>query len=154
MPDLISEEFAPEITRRVVLRGVAVGGVALPLLAACGSGAETADTPSTSAASSPEASAGGSPALASTADVPVGGGEILADEQIVLTQPTEGDFKAFTSVCTHKQCAVNEISDGVIKCPCHGSQYSIEDGSVLGGPAPAPLAAIEITVDGDKITRA
>ena len=156
MPDRSSEDLKPEVTRRVVLRGAGISTVALPLLAACGNGPETADTPATSAAGSPETSSGGGgpSALASTSDVPVGGGEILDEEQIVLTQPAKGDFKAFTAVCTHQQCTVNSISDGIIHCPCHGSQYSIKDGSVVGGPAPAPLAAIDITVDGDKITRA
>ena len=89
-----------------------------------------------------------------TADVPVGGGIVLSDEQVVITQPTAGEFHAFTAVCTHAQCLVTAVSDGTINCPCHGSQYAIEDGSVVGGPAPAPLAEVDFTVDGDQITLA
>ena len=147
MPDRSSAEPRLEVTRRVVLRGAAVSGVALPLLAACGNDAGTTGGPATSAGG------GGAQALASTSDVPVGGGEILPDEKIVLTQPTEGDFKAFTAVCTHQGCTVTSISDGIIQCPCHGSQYSIKDGSVVGGPAPKALAPIKITVKADEITR-
>jgi Rieske Fe-S protein len=160
MPDPSADETKPEITRRVVLRGAAVSGVALPLLAACGGDDPAADTPETGAgggesspAEDPSADGSGT-ALTTTADVPVGGGTILKDEKIVITQPTEGDFKAFTAVCTHMQCLVGTVEDGTIKCPCHGSQYSIEDGSVLGGPAPKPLAPIQIKVDGNQITRA
>jgi len=86
--------------------------------------------------------------------VPVGGGIVLSDERVVITQPTAGEFHAFTAVCTHAQCLVTAVSDGTINCPCHGSQYAIEDGSVVGGPAPAPLAEVEITVKGDKILTA
>jgi Rieske Fe-S protein len=135
----------------------------LPLLVACGNDAETADPPATgdgaesgteTTTASPDAPAAGADPLAGTADVPVGGGKILADQKVVLTQPADGEFKAFTAVCTHQGCTVNSVSDGIIHCPCHGSQFSIEDGSVVGGPAPKPLGAVEITVEGDQITRA
>ena len=87
-----------------------------------------------------------------TADIPVGGGRILADQQVVITQPTAGTFMAFTAVCTHRGCVVASVADGTIVCPCHGSKFSITDGSVTGGPAPAPLAPVPITVSGSTIT--
>ncbi|HET6627536.1 MAG TPA: Rieske (2Fe-2S) protein, partial [Nocardioidaceae bacterium] len=150
MPDRSPDPSAPDVSRRIVLRGAALGGVALPLLAACGGDPETGDASVGGSGPSGSGGAGGARSLGSTGDVPVGGGEVLPDAQVVLTQPTEGDFKAFTAVCTHMQCLVNSVSDGVIHCPCHGSEYSIEDGSVLGGPAPEPLAEIAITVKGDR----
>ena len=84
----------------------------------------------------------------------MGGCLVVPDAKVVVTQPTEGDFKAFTAVCTHQGCLVETSSDGEIPCPCHASRFSIEDGSPLSGPATAALAAVEITVDGDSITRA
>ena len=39
-------------------------------------------------------------------------------------------------------------------CPCHGSAFSIEDGSVQAGPATKPLGAVEVTVKGGEITLA
>jgi len=39
----------------------------------------------------------------------VGGGIILPDEQVVVTQPSAGEFKAFTAVCTHAQCVVSSV---------------------------------------------
>jgi Rieske Fe-S protein len=147
---------APEIdaavARRSLLRGVAVGGLTLPLLAACGSddsGGAASD--GASADSGSGGSEGGSGVVA-TSDVPVGGGTILADAAVVVTQPTEGEFKAFSAVCTHQQCKVASIADGKISCPCHGSMFSIEDGSVQGGPAPAPLAEKQVTVEGDELS--
>jgi Rieske Fe-S protein len=159
MPEHGSEPSQTEVTRRVMLRGAAVSGVALPLLAACGDDPETAGTPAGGTGSEPGGGAsptgsGETGALASTSDIPVGGGQIIKDQQIVVTQPAEGDFKAFTAVCTHQQCTVTSVQDGIIQCPCHGSQFSVEDGSVQGGPAPAPLEEIPITVEGSTITLA
>jgi Rieske Fe-S protein len=55
-------------------------------------------------------------------------------------------------VCTHTGCTVSAVGGGTINCPCHGSRYSITDGSVVAPPAPAPLAAKSVTVVGGKIT--
>lgn len=151
------------INRRRALTGSAAVAVGVPLLAACGDDADTSATdPATSSGSeSPDASpsedggaAAGGAVLASAADVPVGGCLVVPDAKVVVTQPTEGDFKAFTAVCTHQGCLVETSTDGEIPCPCHASRFSLEDGSPLGGPATAALAAVEITVDGDSITRA
>lgn len=144
-----------ETTRRNVLFGVAAAGVAVPVLAACGSSdPESSDTP-TDTASSPSGSSS-SPAAGDgaikTSDIPVGGGKIFTDEQIVVTQPTEGEFKAFSAVCTHNGCLVNQVEDKQIKCPCHFSRYSIEDGHVEGGPAPKPLPEKTVKVTGDTLT--
>ncbi|MBS2532975.1 Rieske (2Fe-2S) protein [Catenulispora sp. NF23] len=116
-----------------------------------GSGSNSASG-STSASSS--GSGGGGAALAAASSVPVGGGTILAAQKIVLTQPTAGTYKAFTAVCTHMGCIVGTVQNGLIVCPCHGSEYHIADGSVANGPAPTPLAAIPITVANGQITKA
>ena len=110
-------------------------------------------------ASSGGASSGGTGSaaadvLTTTAKVPVGGGEILPGPKVVVTQPTAGSFKAFTAVCTHQGCTVGSISNGAIHCPCHGSAFSIKDGSVINGPATRPLAAIAIKVAGTSIEEA
>jgi Rieske Fe-S protein len=92
--------------------------------------------------------------LASTADIPVGGGKILTDQKIVITQPHAGSFDAFTAVCTHQGCLVATVSGGTINCPCHGSKFSIANGSVVNGPAASPLAAVSIKVQGTSIVQA
>jgi Rieske Fe-S protein len=151
--------LSPELSRRTVL-GVTVAG-ASGFLVACGgtsspsssSSDPSSDSPSDPPSDSPTASAdqGG---LVEKSKVPVGEGVILTGPKIVVTQPTAGNFKAFTAVCTHMGCTVGSIADGTITCPCHGSQYSIKDGSVKKGPAPKPLAEIAIKVDGDEIVKA
>ncbi len=154
-------------SRRTLLTGALVAG-AVPLLAACGSDddsgsaddaptSETASSEETS--SSPETSAGedtGSGGaepvvVAAVADVPEGGGIVLTDEELVVTQPTAGQFRGFTSICTHQGCPVGEVADGTINCPCHGSMFDIETGEVIGGPAPAPLGGKPIIVEGKDI---
>ncbi|MGH3456111.1 MAG: Rieske (2Fe-2S) protein [Nocardioidaceae bacterium] len=148
--------------RRTVLRGVAVGGVGLTALAACGSddgeSSDSGDTSEPSEAPTSESPSdagggggGGGEVLGSASDVPVGGGVVYADQEVVVTQPTEGDFLGFTAICTHQGCTVGDVSDGTINCPCHGSMYSIEDGSVVGGPAPAPLASENVSVQGQNV---
>jgi Rieske Fe-S protein len=142
------------VSRRTALRGAALGGVALPLLAACGSGDSGADAASSSSGSSSGGSggSGGSGASVAVADVPVGGGTILTVEKVVVTQPTKGEFKAFSAICTHQGCPVGKVVDAEIVCPCHGSHFSITDGSPVAGPATKPLAARTATVRGARVT--
>lgn len=92
--------------------------------------------------------------IAATADVPVGGGLVVKADKVVVTQPKEGEFKAFSAVCTHAGCVVAEVTKGTINCGCHGSKYSVTDGSVVAGPATKPLAAKAVKVDGTQIVSA
>ena len=156
---LSPEHTERDVSRRVMLRGVALGGLGLPVLAACGSDeTDTAAEPAPSAAGS---SAEGSPSESASvsggttvavADVPVGGGVILAEEKIVVTQPTEGEFKAFDATCTHQGCQVKSVEGDQIVCPCHGSRFSITDGAPTTGPATAPLGNKTATVSGDRVS--
>lgn len=140
------------IGRRQALTGVAGLGLALPVLAACGGDDQVGVGAATDATSEGSESAGGGGVLTATGDVPVGSGAIFADEKVVVTQPSEGDFKAFSAVCTHQGCLVGQVDGEEIQCPCHGSVFSIEDGSVLNGPATSPLSEVGISVEGDQIT--
>ncbi|MEO5663272.1 MAG: Rieske (2Fe-2S) protein [Nocardioides sp.] len=149
------------LNRRNVLGGATAAAVSLPLLAACGSDdPATATDPATSPSTSTDGGAdsptgdGTAGALAATSDIPVGGCAVFSEQKCVVTQTSEGTFKAFSSVCTHQGCTVSASTDGVIPCGCHGSEFSIEDGSVVQGPATSPLAEIAITVDGDSISLA
>jgi nitrite reductase/ring-hydroxylating ferredoxin subunit len=138
-------------SRRNMLAGLAAAGVALPVIAACGGGGGDVSGSTADSGGSPsgKTSSGGG---IKTSDIPVGGGRIFPDEKLVVTQPSSGDFKAFSAVCTHAGCVVSRVADGTIDCPCHGSKYSIEDGSVEDGPAPKPLPEKTVTVVGDTLT--
>jgi Rieske Fe-S protein len=149
---------ATRSTRRGVLAGVGLVGLA-GAVSACSSGGSSSSSAATGAGSAPSSASGGSgssagaqgSALAKTTEIPVGSGQIFTSEKVVVTQPTSGDIKAFSAVCTHMGCLVSTISNGTIDCPCHGSQYSISTGAVVSGPAPSPLPAAPIKVTGTNI---
>jgi len=110
--------------------------------------------PASGQSSPPQPASGQAPSLALTSDVPVGGGKILADKKIVITQPRAGSFEAFTAICTHQGCTVSDVSGGTVNCPCHGSRFSIANGSVVTGPAASALAPVSIKVQGTSIVQA
>jgi nitrite reductase/ring-hydroxylating ferredoxin subunit len=121
-------------------------------------GSQPAPAASSSAApagsGSGSGAAAGPAALASTSDIPVGGGKILTDKKIVITQPQSGAFHAFSAVCTHAGCTVGSVSGGTINCPCHGSRFNITNGAVVNGPAASPLPPVSIKVQGNSIVPA
>ncbi|MFF5234718.1 Rieske (2Fe-2S) protein [Dactylosporangium sp. NPDC000521] len=134
-------------------RALLAGAGATALLAACGSteegpaAAPAAGAPST-AASEPAPAA----SLASTAEVPVGGGEVVGD--VLVVQPVAGTFKAYNAACPHKGVKVTAPKDGVATCPAHNSTFAIADGARMSGPATTGLTEIAIKVDGGRITKA
>ncbi|WP_028815146.1 Rieske (2Fe-2S) protein [Streptomyces flavidovirens] len=159
-----SQETGRLFGRRTVVAAVGAAGVAAALTACGGS---DSDSPSGTAAEKPAGGTGGTggagetgsggdagAVLAKTADIPEGGGKVFADKGLVVTQPTAGQFKAFSSKCTHQGCAVKDVTNGMINCPCHGSMFDATDGSVKAGPAKTPLPASAIKVEGDSITLA
>ena len=84
-------------------------------------------------------------------DVPVGAGKVYAEQQVVVTQPTQGTFHAFSAVCTHQGCTLANVSDGTINCRCHGSRFELGSGSVVRGPAQQPLHRLEVAVDAGSV---
>jgi Rieske Fe-S protein len=163
-------------TRRCVLLGAGVLG-ATGVLAACSTAAVPYDAndagqapsaaPSAVATATASTGNGGSASgsgqnasqapgptgtlLGAAAEIPVGGGKVYTAAKVVVTQPAKGEFKAFSAVCTHVGCLCNQVADGTINCPCHGSKFKITDGSVVTGPAPTALAAASVTVTGGKV---
>jgi Rieske Fe-S protein len=139
--------------RRTLVAGAVLGAGAA--VAGCARYGEPANAPAPAPAGSPagdgSSPAGGGAPLARVDDLPVGGGAILAAEKVVLTHPDQGTIRAFSVACTHQGCAVSEISDGTINCACHGSRFRVADGAVAAGPAKAPLAPVNVTVQDGEI---
>ena len=138
------------VDRRTVLRGACAGCAGLAL-AACGGGSSSGSTtdadPLAGGASTP-ASPAPPKALATLADLEVDAAVAAraADgRRMLLTRVSETAVVAFSSKCTHQGCTV-EPDGAKLACPCHGSMYDARPGKVLRGPAPAPLAAIDVVV--------
>lgn len=156
-------------TRRDLLKGTALAGAGVvsgSLLAGCGSSTAGDSTSSKAAAAAPAAQPSAAAVdsdvyvITELADVPVGGAKICIDphntygQNFVITQPKAGEVKAFTALCSHEGCPVSKIIGKRIHCNCHGSEFSIEDGSVLQGPALAPLPTAEVKVVDGKVLMA
>jgi Rieske Fe-S protein len=173
----MAEPAIPDPSRRAVLAGTGLacaGAACAAVLAGCSTynskngiaGSQPAEPGSSSAvpagqggsasqgASASQDAAAGPAALAQTSEVPVGGGKILSAKKIVITQPKAGSFDAFSAVCTHQGCIVGDVSGGTINCPCHGSKFSITNGSVVQGPASSPLPPVSVKVQGTSIVQA
>ena len=125
----------PLLSRRRALTGAAAGGLALPILSACGGGGAAGGTTNGGKSSS----SGG---LVARADVPLGGGVILGEQNVVVTQPSKGTFEGFSATCTHQGCILASVAGGTINCGCHGSQFSITDGSNVAGPSGSPAGSV------------
>ncbi|MGW1466647.1 Rieske (2Fe-2S) protein [Streptomyces sp. NPDC002308] len=138
----------PRPGRRAVVVAVGAAG-AMAALSACG-----ASGTSDGAGSSGGSGAKSGTVLGSTGDVPEGGGKVFAEQGVVVTQPTAGQFKAFSATCTHQGCAVSGVTDGAITCPCHQSTFDPATGEPTGGPATVALPSKRITVADGSITLA
>ena len=145
---MTASDYCHSCDRRTALRAaglVALSGSAL--LAGCSaqpsSGAAGPGTPG-------GGSAAAGPASVATSEVTVGGG-VIVNEQYVVTQPQDGEFKAFSAICTHQGCVVGSVSDGVIICPCHNSQFDLTTGDPVAGPATDPLPTVAFTTSGSDI---
>ena len=137
------------ISRRTVIMNAGLAAAAVAGLSSCTTyGSGPATQPSAPAASG--GGSAGSDLTVKAAEIPVGSGKIFPDAQTVITQPTDGEFKAFSSICTHQACPVASVTN-TINCDCHGSKYSITDGSVVNPPAPKPLPPKTIKVEGDSL---
>ena len=176
MSDTTAPQSTPEVDalrdRRSVLRCaamVALAGASAPLLAACGgsddagsasstgttgtSSAPASTTPTTGTSTTPSATSGGGTVLGPTSDVPVGGGKVFTDAKVVVTQPTAGQYKGFSAVCTHQGNPIGSVEGGQIVCPFHNSHFSITDGSPVSGPAQTALPAVKVAVQGSNIVQ-
>jgi Rieske Fe-S protein len=126
--------------RRTVLRGAALAGAAGIGLTACGGKNGSADGP------------GKAVELGEASEVPVGGAKLYRNDKVVVSQPQQGSFRAFSAVCTHQGCVVDSVQGTTVSCPCHGSRFDAETGAVVQGPATRALPAVKVTVAAGKIT--
>ncbi|WNI19558.1 Rieske (2Fe-2S) protein [Actinacidiphila sp. ITFR-21] len=130
-------------SRRAVLRGAVLAGAVGAAgvgLTACGGAGGSADRPA------------GPVELGAATDVPVGGAKLYRDDKVVVSQPAQGTFKAFSAVCTHQGCVVDSVDGTTVSCPCHGSRFDALTGAVVQGPATRPLPAVAVKETGGTLT--
>ncbi len=138
------------LTRRQVFRGA---GVAAGTVVGASAVAACSESTDPGQAAESVASAGAGTVVIALTEVPVGGAASadVDGQPVLVTQPVEGEVHVFSAVCTHQGCTVVP-GDGELECPCHRSRFTLEDASVLGGPASEPLGEVSVTVvDGDVV---
>jgi Rieske Fe-S protein len=167
------EEVLESISRERFIRlGTALGvGAACASLVACGGGASSSggggnggggdsgggggNSGGSKKSSGGGAKAGGT-AIVSESEVAPGSAHEFEDsgDPAVLVHLDNGDFVAYSAVCTHQGCDV-AYKDGNLACPCHGSIFDPADGAaVVAGPAQRPLPEIPVKVEGGEVVRA
>ncbi len=151
------------ISRKKFIRlgaAVGLGSAAAPLVSACGGGGGSAGSGEPPKASDvveggPEVGKGQT--IAKKSEVQPGSAFPFTDadtgQQSVLVHLEDGEFAAYSAVCTHQACVV-AYKDGQLACPCHGSVFDPAEGAaVLNGPANRPLPEVPIRVEGGEIVR-
>ena len=146
-------EELPEPARRrflgrcaTLLRGVTVVGIIAPLAGGCDTSLEP------KAPGQNGNNQGGNMQTFDVSMLTTDGQGILTSTKgpdgysIMIVRTGEGSYAALSTRCTHQGCDVNLPENGAIACPCHGSRFAL-DGSVLNGPANAPLAEYTLTYD-------
>jgi len=69
----------------------------------------------------------------------------------ILISTSEGEWKAFSALCTHLTCTVIfESESGTLLCPCHNGRFDL-NGNVLSGPPPSPLESYHVEISGEDI---
>ena len=167
---------------RFIRLGSALGvGAACASLVACGGGASSSGGNSGGGNSGGGDSGGGNygggnsggsdsgSKKSSGGDAKAGGGAIASESEVapgsaikfedsgnpaVLIHLDNGDFVAYSAVCTHQGCRV-AYQDGNLACPCHGSIFDPTDGAaVVSGPAQRPLPEIPVKLQGGEVVKA
>ncbi len=72
----------------------------------------------------------------------------------ILLYKRGGRINAILDKCSHRGCALHDgrINDGVtVTCPCHGSTFRLDNGSVVRGPATSGQQAFEVRVRDGKV---
>jgi 3-phenylpropionate/trans-cinnamate dioxygenase ferredoxin subunit len=78
---------------------------------------------------------------------------VEVDGEPVCLARSNGQVYAIRDVCSHADVALSEgeVSDGLIECWLHGSQFSLETGKPTGLPAITPVPVYPVKIEGDDI---
>ena len=78
---------------------------------------------------------------------------VVVGETPVLLVRHRDHLHALHDRCSHRGCSLadGELDGEVIECVCHGSRFSLRDGSIERGPATVPQPAYEVRESGGRI---
>ena len=90
--------------------------------------------------------------------VAVAGVDVVKDGQLeafevggttVAVANVGGALYAFADTCTHRGCSLaeGELDGTTVICPCHGGEFDVTTGEVLGGPPPEPVRTFASRTD-------
>ncbi|GAB2738865.1 Rieske (2Fe-2S) protein [Streptomyces bullii] len=130
----------PAASRRTVLRGVALTPVAGLGVAACSPGGNAGPARPTAPVD-----------LGAESEVPEGGARLYRDHDVVVSRGGDGTLRAYSTICTHARCPVNQLEGTRLICPCHGSEFDAATGRVLREPATVPLMELAVEVRNGRI---
>ena len=79
--------------------------------------------------------------------------EFKVNDKTIVIANIEEEYLAFDGLCTHAECSlVGGFLDGyTLTCYCHGSQFDVKTGKVLGPPATVALNTYKVKVEGEDI---
>jgi cytochrome b6-f complex iron-sulfur subunit len=67
----------------------------------------------------------------------------------IVVRTAEGEFRAFSAICTHLDCTVQFKSDtSQLWCACHNGLYDL-GGNNVSGPPPRPLETFSVNLRGE-----
>ncbi|MBC7274740.1 Rieske (2Fe-2S) protein [Streptomyces broussonetiae] len=131
----------PTPSRRTVLRGVALTPAAGLGIAACSPGPDRATRALPTAPVE----------LGAEGEVAEGGAKLYAEHNVVVGRAEDGTLKAYSTICTHAQCAANKLEGTRLICPCHGSEFDVVTGEAVVPPATQPLQELPVKAEGGRI---
>ncbi|MFK4067799.1 Rieske 2Fe-2S domain-containing protein [Streptomyces sp. NPDC029674] len=126
--------------RRTVLRAAALAPAVGLGLTACSSG----EGSNRSAPTAPVD-------LGKSDDVKVGASKLYTDQNVVVSRISDGEYKAYSTICTHARCPIKKLEGHKLICQCHGSQFDATNGKVLKEPAVEPLVELPVKVENGKL---
>ena len=71
----------------------------------------------------------------------------------VLVVNVDGKLFAIGDTCTHRGCSLDEgeLEGNIVTCPCHGGQFDVTNGKVVGPPPSEDEPPYEVEIRGTDV---
>jgi 3-phenylpropionate/trans-cinnamate dioxygenase ferredoxin subunit len=91
----------------------------------------------------------------SLSDVPAGSVKTVhVNAEHIAVANVAGQLYAVDDLCSHAHCSLGtdgSLEGTTLTCGCHGAQFDVTNGKVLGLPAAVDLKTFEVKVEGADI---